>query len=350
MGPGRDLAETLSYLEAHGTGTELGDPIEVRGITDALRRRTGRRQFIPLGSVKGNIGHLMDGAAGLSGLLKAMLVLEHRIVPPTAGLDVPNPHIDFLDSPVFVPTEPWPLPRDGQPGVPPTPLRAGVSCFGFNGTNAHWCSRKPPPRAGGDDTPADLVFPVSAATAAALRTLLARHGRWTSSERPRDVAYTLTVGREHLAHRVAVLARTNQEFRQRCATLAHIGEQAWTAVVPETDAADNRSAEQTQGRARSSTWSNSLLFLPPPFMKTPSAASAFLVMSAPAASQAGNRRDAGCELFADDEDASALFERDENPIRRAGDERPIADQRQHGVRELRCRRGGDGDLSIIRGG
>lgn len=214
--------ETLSYIETHGTGTELGDPIEIRGITDAIRRHTARRQFLPVGSVKGNIGHLMDGSAGLSGLLKALLVLEHQIVPPTAGLDVPNEHIDFLDSPVFVPTTPWTLKAAGSP------LRAGVSCFGFNGTNVHAVLEEAPTREGlADRTYEELLFPVSASTPAALQRLLARHGRYASSDHPVDVAHTLTVGREHLEHRVAIKARTTEEFRSQCAKLSATEPSDW---------------------------------------------------------------------------------------------------------------------------
>ena len=91
--------EQLDYIEAHGTGTHLGDPIEIRGIEEAVKRKTDKRQFIALGSVKGNIGHLLDGTAGLSGIIKTLHVLQKGIVPPTVHLEEPNQHIDFIDSP-----------------------------------------------------------------------------------------------------------------------------------------------------------------------------------------------------------------------------------------------------------
>ncbi|MFB6549726.1 beta-ketoacyl synthase N-terminal-like domain-containing protein [Streptomyces sp. NPDC056405] len=212
---------SLSYLETHGTGTPLGDPIEVRGITTAVRHHTDRRQFIAAGSVKGNIGHLVDGVAGLSGLVKAMLVLQHGVVPPTVNLREPNRHIDFLDSPIFVPAEPWDL-RAGRD--PSTPLLAGVSCFGFNGTNVHVVLEEPPPRkeapaarpAGLDGRP--LVFPVSARSLTSLRALLAAHAGYDRDAAARDVAYSLWA-REHHGQRIAILARDLAEFAETCGKL-----------------------------------------------------------------------------------------------------------------------------------
>ncbi|MBZ4324498.1 beta-ketoacyl [acyl carrier protein] synthase domain-containing protein, partial [Streptomyces huiliensis] len=122
-------AGTVTYVEAHGTATRLGDPIEVAALTEAFRESTDRRGYCALGSVKGNIGHL-GAAAGIAGIIKTVLALEHRAVPPTVHHDAPNPLIDFASGPFRVPTalEPWTA--DG-------PLRAAVSAFGVGGTNAH---------------------------------------------------------------------------------------------------------------------------------------------------------------------------------------------------------------------
>ncbi|WP_100525569.1 condensation domain-containing protein [Mycobacteroides abscessus] len=221
--------ETLGYLEAHGTGTKLGDPIEIKGITDAVRRTTKKRQFIALGSVKGNIGHLVDGTAGLSGLVKALLVLKHGKVPPTAGLTEPNRQIDFLDSPGFVPTKKWQLRSAAG-----EPVRAGVSCFGFNGTNVHVVLESYPPAQ--VDEPAKpqpvLLFPFSALDEQALRALLEGYARWEPQLETSlaDVSYTLCVGREHLPARVVVAADSLSALRVTCDTLAVVPRDQWKGM------------------------------------------------------------------------------------------------------------------------
>ncbi|MCA9926259.1 MAG: polyketide synthase, partial [Anaerolineales bacterium] len=123
--------ETIQYIETHGTATELGDPIEVEALTQAFRMSTEEKQFCALGSVKSNVGHL-DAAAGVAGLIKAALSLEHGQMPPSLHFSQPNPRIDFENSPFFVNKSLRSFAR--QPGMP---LRAGVSSFGIGGTNAH---------------------------------------------------------------------------------------------------------------------------------------------------------------------------------------------------------------------
>ena len=122
--------ETITYIEAHGTGTKLGDPIEIDGIQKAFRKFTPKKQFCAIGSVKSNIGHL-DSMAGMAGLVKAVLALKHRELPPTLYFDTPNRKINFMDSPVFVSDRVIPWQTDGYP------RRCGVSSFGFSGTNCH---------------------------------------------------------------------------------------------------------------------------------------------------------------------------------------------------------------------
>ena len=123
--------ETIGYIEAHGTGTTLGDPIEIAALSQAFQSsHSARRGYCAIGSVKTNVGHL-DAAAGVTGLIKAVMALKHRRLPPSLNFDTPNPQIDFAASPFYVNTEakPWP--------AGPAPRRAGVSSFGMGGTNVH---------------------------------------------------------------------------------------------------------------------------------------------------------------------------------------------------------------------
>lgn len=125
-------SETIGYLETHGTGTQVGDPIEFSALTEAFI--TSKRQYCALGAVKANIGHT-HAAAGIAGLIKAALVLHKRIIPPLTNYQTPNPKIDLEQSPFYIPTQPlaW--------SESTTPFRAGVSSFGIGGTNVHIINR-----------------------------------------------------------------------------------------------------------------------------------------------------------------------------------------------------------------
>src|SRR5205823_3481878 len=122
--------DTISCIEAHGTATPLGDPIEIAGLTRAFRAGTAAKGFCAIGSVKSNIGHL-DAAAGVAGLIKTVLALQHKQLPPSLHFQRSNPKIDFANSPFFVNDQlrDWSTDR--------APRRAGVSSFGIGGTNAH---------------------------------------------------------------------------------------------------------------------------------------------------------------------------------------------------------------------
>lgn len=134
---------TISYVETHGTGTRLGDPIEIAGLTAAFGRPAeGEAPWCQLGAVKPNIGHL-ESAAGIAGLLKVLLAIEHRTLPPNAVGDTPNPHLRLDGTAFALPdrTREWrPVDTDGAP----LPLRAGLSAFGFGGANAHLVVEEPP--------------------------------------------------------------------------------------------------------------------------------------------------------------------------------------------------------------
>ncbi|EPH43453.1 non-ribosomal peptide synthetase [Streptomyces aurantiacus] len=205
-------AETVRYLEAHGTGTVIGDPIEVNAVSAAFRRHTDATGFCGIGSVKANVGHL-DAAAGLAGLVKSALVLGHRVVPPTINHEAPNPGIDFANSPFHVVDTLTPLPDTD------TPLRAAVSSFGIGGTNVHAVLEEAPPRDGRDLAGPHLV-PLSARTPEALRRyarVLARHlveEQPTATGAPRlaDIAFTFQVGRTAMACRAAFVVDTVAEL------------------------------------------------------------------------------------------------------------------------------------------
>ncbi|HOX72153.1 polyketide synthase [Dokdonella sp.] len=199
-------ARSISYVEAHGTATPLGDPIEIEGLTTAFRRSTEATGYCAIGSLKSNMGHLVI-AAGAAGLIKTALSLEHRILPPTLYVDALNPAIDFARSPFVVN-------RALHPWTGDAPLRAGVSAFGVGGTNAHVVVEEAPPPGRSEPGEAPHVLALSARTAQALsdstRRLAAELGRNPSSELA-DVAHTLAVGRKPFAVRLAVVADSHAE-------------------------------------------------------------------------------------------------------------------------------------------
>ncbi|MFF8841929.1 amino acid adenylation domain-containing protein [Streptomyces sp. NPDC015127] len=201
-------ADTVSYVEAHGTGTRLGDPVEFEALARALGEDTDRTGFCTVGSVKPAVGHL-DSCAGMAGLIKTVLMLEHRTLVATLHLDRPNPELRLADGPLVLGTEtvPWRTP-DG------VPRRAGVSALGVGGTNAHVILEEAPERsAPADPGPSDepVLVPLSARdpqalaeSATRLREHLLAHPRLAAA----DVAATLALGRPHRAARTAVVGRT----------------------------------------------------------------------------------------------------------------------------------------------
>lgn len=249
--------EDVDYLEAHGTGTELGDPIEVRAAARAYGRGRDPARPLLIGSVKTNIGHL-EAAAGVAGLIKATLALHYGVIPQHLNFTTPSPHIDWANLPVRVTSEPTALPQGLD-----RPWRAGVSSFGFSGTNAHvilesygrpsaegagtLAARRrlvglptgAPAQAGRTERHeavgprAVRVLPLSGKTAGALRDLTGLWGAWVSQRREAaagapeglweilsDGAYTAGVGRSHFGHRAAIAFGDAQELAGRLAALA----------------------------------------------------------------------------------------------------------------------------------
>ncbi|MEU3619754.1 amino acid adenylation domain-containing protein [Streptomyces sp. NPDC006872] len=201
-------ADQVSYVEAHGTATALGDPIEVNALTEAFRDTTAARGFCGIGSVKSNIGHT-DSASGIAGLIKVVLALRHGELPATLGCEETSPHIDFASSPFRVTTEhqKW----DG-----PRPLLAGVSSFGVGGTNVHLLVEEPPapPAVRVAPTQPARLLPFSAASRPALdawETALRERLADETPDGARDMAYTLTRAHTVLTHRRALLTTPGAE-------------------------------------------------------------------------------------------------------------------------------------------
>ncbi len=189
--------ETVGYVEAHGTGTILGDPIELSALTEVFRRHTSRRGFCGIGSVKSNVGHL-SCAAGVTGLIKAVLSMQHGAITPTVHYRAPNPALDLAASPFFVTTELHPWDRNGAP------RRAAVSSFGVGGTNAHVVLEEAPALPAPTGRRPHQLLTLSARTPTALDEATRRLGRHVI-RRPdldlADAAATLHLGRRAFRHR-----------------------------------------------------------------------------------------------------------------------------------------------------
>jgi acyl transferase domain-containing protein len=199
--------ETITYVETHGTATPLGDPIEIAALTRAFRINTGKKGFCAIGSVKTNIGHL-DAAAGVAGLIKPVLALKHKMIPPSLHFEQPNPEIDFANSPFYVNTTLSEWKTDG------IPRRAGVSSFGMGGTNAHVVLEEAPVvEVSGESRPWHLCV-LSAKTSSALETMtanLAEHLSRHPDLNLADVAYTYQIGRRAFNHRRFVVCKDVQD-------------------------------------------------------------------------------------------------------------------------------------------
>jgi amino acid adenylation domain-containing protein len=199
--------DSITCVEAHGTGTPLGDPIEVEALTEVFRSATDRTGYCALGSVKSNIGHL-DTAAGVASLIKTILALKNREIPPSLGFEIPNPQIDFASTPFFVNTRLREWTTDG------VPRRAGVSSFAIGGVNAHVVLEEAPPVPAGDPAGAWQLLVLSARTETALEAAtdrLVRHLREHPEIDLADAAYTLQVGRRAFRHRRALICRNRED-------------------------------------------------------------------------------------------------------------------------------------------
>ena len=194
---------SISYIEAHGTGTPLGDPIEVEALTQVFRKQTAEKNFCAIGSLKTNVGHL-DSAAGAAGLIKATLALWHKQIPPSLNYEKPNPQIDFDNNPFYVNTQLQPWEQET------TPRRAGVSSFGIGGTNAHVILEEAPPLEASLEARPWQLLVLSAKTATALETMtgnLLDYLKASPGVNLADLSSTLQRGRKEFNYRRALLCK-----------------------------------------------------------------------------------------------------------------------------------------------
>ncbi|WP_434629665.1 SDR family NAD(P)-dependent oxidoreductase [Chromobacterium sp. CV08] len=211
---------TIGYVEAHGTGTELGDPVEIDGLKQAFASASALPAgSCAVGSVKTNIGHL-EPAAGIAGLLKVVLALQHRFIPRSLHVETVNPYIDLSGSPFVLAAEAGPWQAKLDPAGRAIPRRAGVSAFGFGGANAHLVveeAPEPAPAADADERRCHLIA-LSAKTAAALRSRVGELRRWMAAETDStsiaELAYNLGATRSHFDCRCAFVVSSRDELAQ----------------------------------------------------------------------------------------------------------------------------------------
>lgn len=205
--------ETITYIETHGTATNIGDPVEIQGIQNAFQRYTDKKQFCAVGSVKTNIGHLFE-AAGIANLIKAVLAIKNKKLPPTINFYKPNSKINFDQSPVYVNTRLRDWETDGFP------RRCGVSSFGFGGTNSHVILEEPPE----DEVRVELnksrpnIFTLSAKSEDALIELVRRHLSFANKQAALNLdslCYTVNTGRGHYNFRLALIAKDGTEYKNK---------------------------------------------------------------------------------------------------------------------------------------
>ena len=211
-------ARSIGYIEAHGTGTELGDPIEITGLNNVFSADHVENQTCAIGSIKTNIGHL-EAAAGVVSVSKALLQMKRRQIAPSLHSSELNEFIDFENSPFYVVQrlEEWKT-KDVD-GVR-LPLRAGISSFGAGGSNAHIILENYEPTENAKEEPAqpsELIFPLSAKNEDQLREAALRLAKFVQENREElaDVAHTLQIGRKSFEHRLAIIAKTKEELLEK---------------------------------------------------------------------------------------------------------------------------------------
>ncbi|MBD2871907.1 thioester reductase domain-containing protein [Paenibacillus arenilitoris] len=214
--------EHLSYMEAHGTATQLGDRIEISAITNAFRRYTDKKQFCAIGSVKTNYAHTYS-LSGITGVIKAALSLQHKKIPASLHFHKPNSNISFEESPVYINDQLTDWETEGIPRL------CGVSSFGMSGTNCHLVLEEAPPRREEQAVQkGPYLFTLSAKSETALRELLTGYVRDIARKQSeqaslRDICYTASTGREHHPHRMAMVVNDLRDLESKLLKLARDG-------------------------------------------------------------------------------------------------------------------------------
>jgi acyl transferase domain-containing protein/acyl-CoA synthetase (AMP-forming)/AMP-acid ligase II len=221
--------EQLSYIECHGTGTKVGDPIEIDSLVRAFSHYTDKKQFCAIGSVKSNLGHLLD-CSGITGLAKAILSLEHAQIPPSINFQQPNALINFIDSPLYVNTtlKAW-NPSVGK-------RYCGISSFGISGVNCHMVLEEAPDQTApeGNSKENDVeIFTLSAKSETALLNTMKAYVSYLKSNKDKDftsICYTSNTGKRAYQYRVALLSESGKDLRSKLIKLCEGGLEAVTGL------------------------------------------------------------------------------------------------------------------------
>ena len=200
---------TISYVECHGTGTVVGDQIEIRGLTNAYRKYTNKKQYCGIGSVKPNIGHLI-GASALVGIIKLVMAMNKRIMPPSINFEEPNKFIKFIDSPFYL------VDKDAKWGEGKEVLRAALNSFGFSGTNTHAIFESAPEKEKTSEADPYELVTLSSFHKDMMEDLLTRYITFLTDKKDSlnlaDVCYTMNIGRRSCQHRVAFLVKNIEQL------------------------------------------------------------------------------------------------------------------------------------------
>lgn len=212
--------ETVTYIETHGTGTALGDPIEIKGLTNAFKKYTSKSQFCAIGGVKPNIGHLI-AASGVASIIKTVLALKYRKIPPTIKFEMPSQYVNFCNSPVYLNDTLIDWEKDNNP------RRAGVSSFGLSGTNCHIVLEEAPsleklPLI----EPRNEILLLSAKTEEVLKKLVLSYSKYLHDNQMckdiRDICYTQATGRGHYNCRLAIIVHDFKDMTEKIDKLISI--------------------------------------------------------------------------------------------------------------------------------
>jgi polyketide synthase PksN/surfactin family lipopeptide synthetase A len=211
--------DTLAYIEAHGTGTKLGDPIEIQGLQRAFSKYTDRKQFCAISTVKTNIGHLYE-SSGMAGILKAVQSLQKKVIPPANYFNRPNSKINFSNSPLYINTRAreW----EEREGL----RRCAVSSFGFSGTNCHLVLEEAPPPAAYSGDEGLQILTLSGKSRAVLQDLLQSYHQFSGNHKEMellDICYTANTGRGHYGNRLALIAKDKTDFNNKISVLCNLG-------------------------------------------------------------------------------------------------------------------------------